>query len=86
MKHFKNNYSYTIKLRCIVCGSENHFDCNENKSYIKCTNCGKEYYNGYDELVSYNQNQIEEIKEIATQRIKQDIQKDINQIIKKTFK
>lgn len=86
MKHLKNNYSYTIKLRCIVCGSENHFDCNEDKSYIKCTNCGKEYYNGYDELVSCNQNQIEEIKEIATQKIKQDIQKDINQIIKKTFK
>ncbi len=86
MKHLKNNYSYTIKLRCIVCGSESDFDCNEDKSYIKCTNCGKEYYNGYEELVSCNQNQIEEIKEIATQRIKQDIQKDINQIIKKTFK
>lgn len=86
MKHLKNNYSYTIKLRCIVCGSESHFDCNEDKSYIKCTNCGKEYYNGYEELVSCNQNQIEEIKEIATQRIKQDIQKNINQIIKKTFK
>ena len=82
----KDNYSYSIQLHCVVCGSEDHFDCNEDKSYIKCTNCGKEYYNGYEELVSCNQNQIEEIKEIATQRIKQDIQKDINQIIKKTFK
>ena len=42
----KDNYSYSIQLRCIVCGSEEHFDYNEDKSYIKCTNCGKEYFGG----------------------------------------
>ena len=57
----KDNYSYSIQLRCVVCGSEDHFDYNKDKSYIKCTNCGKEYFGGYDELVACNQDQIEEV-------------------------
>lgn len=82
----KDNYSYSIQLRCVVCGSEDHFDCNENKSYIKCANCGKEYFGGYDELVSYNQYQIDEVKEIATEEIRIDLQKELNQILKSAFK
>jgi hypothetical protein len=42
----------------IVCGMEDYFEYNEDKSYIKCTNCGKEYLGGYDELVEYNQKEI----------------------------
>ena len=57
----KDNYSYSIQLRCVVCGSEDHLDYNEDKSYIKCTNCGKEYFGGYDELVVCNQDQIESL-------------------------
>ena len=82
----KDNYSYSIQRRCAVCGSEDHFDYNEDKSYIKCTNCGKEYFGGYDELVSYNQYQIDEVKEIATEEIRIDLQKELNQILKSAFK
>lgn len=82
----KDNYSYSIQLRCVVCGSEDHFDCNEDKSYIKCTNCSKEYFGGYDELVSCNQDQIDEVKEIATEEIRIDLQKELNQILKSAFK
>ena len=82
----KDNYSYNIRLRCVVCGSEDHFDCNEDKSYIKCTNCGKEYFEGYDELVSCNQDQIEEVKEVATEEIGNDLQKELNQMLKNVFK
>lgn len=82
----KDNYSYSIQLRCIVCGSEDHFDCNEDNSYIKCTNCGKEYFGGYDELVSCNQEQITEIKEIATEEISNDLQREVNQMLKSAFR
>lgn len=82
----KEDYSYSIKLRCIVCGSEEHFDCSEDNSYIKCTNCGKEYFGGYDELVSCNQDQIDEVKEIATEEIGDDLQKELNKMLKDIFK
>ncbi len=50
MKYIKDNYNDTVQLRCVVCGVTDKFDSNEDNSYIKCTNCGKEYFGGYDEL------------------------------------
>ena len=82
----KDNYSYSIQLRCVVCGSEDHFDYNEDKSYIKCTNCGKEYFGGYDQLVSCNQDQIDEVKEIATEVVSNDLQKELNKMLNDAFK
>lgn len=82
----KENYSYKIKLRCIVCGSEDHFDSNEDRSYIKCTNCGKEYFGGYDELVSCNQEQIAEVKELATEEVTKDLQKELDRMLKNAFR
>ena len=82
----KDNYSYSIQLRCVVCGREDHFDYNEDKSYIKCTNCGKEYFGGYDELVACNQDQIEEVKEIATEEVENDLQQELNKMLKDAFK
>lgn len=82
----KDNYSYSIQLRCVVCGSEDHFDYNEDKPYIKCTNCGKEYFGGYDELVACNQEQIEEVKKIATKEVGNDLQKELDQMLKNVFK
>lgn len=82
----KDNYSYSIQLRCVVCGSEDHFYYNEDKSYIKCTNCGKEYFGGYDELVSCNHDQIDEVKEIAAEEVENDLQKELNKMLKDAFK
>ena len=82
----KDSYSYSIRLRCTVCGCDEHFDCNEDESFIKCTNCGKEYFGGYDELVSCNQNLIVEVKEIATEEIGDDLQKELNKMLKDIFK
>lgn len=75
--------TYNVTLRCIVCGSTDQFEYNEDQSYIKCTNCGKEYFGGRDELVSYNQEQIEEIKEIATEEVVNDLQKELKKIFGK---
>lgn len=82
----KDNYSYRIKPRCIVCGSEDHFDCNDDKSYIKCTNCGKEYFGGYRELVSCNQEQIAEVKELIAEEVSKDLRKELNQMLKDAFR
>lgn len=82
----KDNYSYNIQLRCVVCGSEDHFDYNEDKSYIKCSNCGKEYFGGYDELVSCNQDQIDEVIEIATEEVSDDLQSEFDRMLRYAFK
>lgn len=78
----KDNYTREIKLQCVVCGSNEDFDSNEDKSYIKCTNCGKEYYGGQDELSECNQALIdEEIKEI-----KEEVIGDLTSELKKIFR
>lgn len=52
------NYNRTIRLRCVVCGSDSDFESNEDRSYIKCDKCNREYHGGYDELVNLNQGLI----------------------------
>ena len=45
---------YKGKLRCATCGSDSHFETNDEKTYIKCTMCNREYLGGYDELLELN--------------------------------
>lgn len=56
----KKDYSGRILLRCVVCGSDSDFDSNEDKTYIKCKKCNREYLGGYDELVELNQVHIQD--------------------------
>jgi ribosomal protein S27E len=46
----KDSYNKSIQLRCITCGDKD-FEFNEEKTWVKCNRCGKEYLGGYDELV-----------------------------------
>lgn len=82
----KNNYDREIQLRCIVCGSEDHFEYNEDKSYVKCTNCGKEYFGGYDELVECNKEHIDDNVQAMKKEIGDDLKKDINDMFKNAFR
>ena len=86
MKHLKDNYDFSVPLRCIVCGSDDCFEFNDDKSFVKCTQCGKEYPGGYDELVSCNAAFIEEAKEEVLDNIKEDLQKEVHQMFKDAFK
>ena len=86
MKYIKDNYIDTVQLRCVVCGCTDKFDCNENNSYIKCTNCGKEYFGGYDELVEYNQREIDEAVDAKVEEIKKDLDKEFRDMFKNAFK
>ena len=74
--------NYHINLRCATCGSEDHFESNEDKSFIKCTCCNREYPGGIEELQEYNQEAIEEVKE----QVKQDVINQIQDSFKKAFK
>lgn len=72
---------YEERLRCVTCAGED-FEFNEDKSYIKCTICGREYFGGYNELIEYNQNVQEEVFNQA----KEDVEKTIESELKKIFK
>jgi DNA-directed RNA polymerase subunit RPC12/RpoP len=74
--------NYTEKLICATCGSDSHFEFNEDKSYIKCINCNREYLGGYDELVDFNQETLEKVK----QQIAQDAENEILINLKNAFK
>lgn len=81
----KDNYNKSIELRCITCG-DTDFDFNDDKSWIKCNRCGKEYNGGYDELVELNQENINQELEKTKEEIGKDLQKEMTDMFKKAFK
>lgn len=82
----KKDYSKDIALRCIVCGSDSHFEFNEDKTYVKCTLCNREYTGGYDELVELNQCLIKDELDATTDDMIKDIRKELTDSLKKVFK
>lgn len=68
---------YCGKLRCNTCAGED-FEFNEDRTYVKCTRCGREYFGGYDELLEYNQDVkddvMNEMKEDTEEYIKKSLQ------------
>lgn len=74
--------SYTVKLRCATCGCDNQFVFNEDKSYVKCTNCNREYFGGIEELKELNADSFDEVKE----QINEDALSYIHREIQKAFK
>jgi len=73
--------SYKVVLRCAICGSEDHFEFNEDKSYIKCTFCNREYLGGIDELKELNQEVLDERME----NIRKDVATHIKDALSKAF-
>lgn len=73
---------YNIRLRCATCGCEDQFEFNEDKSYIKCTFCNREYFGGSEELKELNQEAFDEVKE----EIQKDAASYIEDQLKKAFK
>lgn len=82
----KKDYSKSIQLRCVVCGSNSDFESSEDRTYIKCTKCNREYLGGYDELVELNKNLIDEELERTKEEIIQDAHDEISSMLKKAFK
>lgn len=81
----KDSYKKEIQLQCNACG-ESQFEFNEDKSWVKCIRCGKEYQGGYDELVELNQSVINQVLEDAKTEILEDAKKDIKDMLRDAFK
>ncbi len=82
----KKNYDRSISLRCVVCGSADHFEYNDDKTYVKCTLCNREYLGGLDELQDMNEAMIAEEVEAIKKEVTQDVEKDFSDMIKNAFK
>lgn len=82
----KSNYNRSIRLRCVVCGSDSDFEHNEDNSYVKCSRCNKEYLGGYDELVELNQEYIAEELEGIKAEVTKDLEKDLTSSFRKVLK
>lgn len=82
----QNNYERSVKLRCITCGDNSSFEFNEDKTYIKCIRCGREYFGGYNELVGVNQKAIDDELETVKKEVFDDLKADINKTFKNAFK
>ena len=82
----KSNYSKSIRLRCIVCGSDSDFEYNEERTFIKCTRCNKEYFGGYDELVELNQEMIANNLEDLKVEVADDLKKELSNSIRRALK
>lgn len=82
----KKDYSKSIQLRCVVCGSDSDFESNEDKTYIKCMKCNREYLGGYDELVELNKGFIDEVIEQTKEEVAKDLKNEITSMLKKSFK
>lgn len=73
---------YSARLRCATCGNDSDFESNDDKTYIKCNICNREYLGGYDELVSLNAETIRQVKE----EIHKDVKRELDDIVKKAFR
>lgn len=81
----KDSYDKNIQLRCISCG-DTDFEFNDDKTWIKCNRCGKEYQGGYNELVELNQENINQELEDTKNEIAKDLKDDITQMFRDAFK
>jgi hypothetical protein len=82
----KKSYNKELSLRCVVCGSDDHFEYNEDKTYVKCTLCNKEYLGGYDELVEMNKAMVAEEVESMKKEVAKDAKDEITKMLKDAFK
>lgn len=83
LKEKLNAIKINVHPRCATCGCQDQFEYNEDMSYIKCTNCGRELFGGRDELLEYNQDEIEASKEELSKQVGPIIQAELLKVFKK---
>lgn len=77
------NITRDFHPRCATCGCQDMFEYNVNHSFIKCSNCGRKYHGGKDELLDYNSVELQALKEDMAQEVKSALEKELNSIFKK---
>jgi hypothetical protein len=81
----KKNYNRSISLRCVVCGSADHFEYNADKTYVKCTLCNREYLGGQEELQEMSEALIAEEVDILKEEVSRDVEKDLTDMFKQVL-
>lgn len=81
----KSNYNINVNLQCITCGGGD-FEFSDDKSYVKCKLCNKEYHGGYDQLVEMNQESINREIHKTKNQIAKDFKEDIVKQLKDAFR
>lgn len=82
----RKKYDRSIPLRCVICGSAEHFEYNDDKSYVKCTLCNREYLGGEEELIEMNEAMIAEEVESIKEEVAKDVENEIRDMFKKAFR
>lgn len=77
----KNSYKKSIPAICATCAGSD-FAFNDDKTYIKCNRCGREYYGGYEELKLLNQENIQNGIDELGQEVFNDLKKDLQKAFK----
>lgn len=82
----RKEYNRSISLRCVVCGSADHFEYNDDKTYVKCTLCNREYLGGMEELQEMNEAMIADEIESIKKDVAKDVEKEITEMLKNAVK
>ena len=82
----RKEYNRSISLRCVVCGSADHFEYNDDKTYVKCTLCNREYLGGMEELQEMNEAMIADEIESIKKDVAKDVEKEITEMFKNAVK
>lgn len=72
-----NNKEYNLILRCPTCGDDSHFETNTNDGSVICTICNTYFLGGKEELLSYNDDAVEEIKSEIARDVKDAIKAEL---------
>lgn len=83
LKEKLDSINVSVHPRCATCGCQDHFEHNDDMTYIKCTNCGREYFGGRDELLEYNQDEIEAAKQELSKQAAPIIKEELLKAFKK---
>ncbi|CAI0799367.1 Uncharacterised protein [Serratia entomophila] len=83
MKIDSGKYNQNITLICPVCGNT-EMEYEDNSDFIKCTSCGRETTT--DELIEDNGESINLHVEEVKKELTKDFEKQMRDMLKKTFK
>ncbi len=76
---------FNTQLKCATCGNDSSLEFNEDKSYVKCNNCGREYLGGLDELVELNTDTVEETRAAMEREAQDHIRKELQKSLGKSM-
>lgn len=78
----KSNYQTSVSLACQICGGKD-FDVNDDKTFVKCNTCNREYPGGIAELKQMNEQRVQAAVEQLGQNMVADVEKELKKKLRK---